>query len=52
MGRTQVSIRQWDAWLPGNSPVVYPTQATYYYGFRQTQNPPWWPKAINWIDQN
>lgn len=38
--------------LPGNSPVVYPTQATYYYGPREMKNPPWWPKAINWIDQN
>jgi hypothetical protein len=38
--------------LPASTPVVYPTQATYYYGFRETQNPPWWPKAINWIDQN
>lgn len=38
--------------LPGASPVVYPTQATVYSGFRQSKNPPWWPKAINWIDQN
>jgi len=38
--------------LPENSPVIYPTQATNYYGFRETSNPPWWPRAINWIDQN
>jgi hypothetical protein len=38
--------------LPGNSPVVYPTQATYYYAPRESKNPPWWPKATNWIDQN
>jgi hypothetical protein len=38
--------------LPGNTPVVYPTQATYYYGFRESHDPPWWPKALNWIDQN
>jgi hypothetical protein len=38
--------------LAGSTPVVYPTQGTYYYGFRHSDNPPWWPKAINWIDQN
>jgi hypothetical protein len=38
--------------LPSATPVVYPTQATYYYGFRETRNPPWWPRATNWIDQN
>jgi hypothetical protein len=38
--------------LPSITPVVYPTQATYYYGFRQSGNPPWWTNAINWIDQN
>ena len=38
--------------LAGATPIVYPTQATYYYGFRQTVDPPWWPSAINWIDQN
>ncbi|MBV8384294.1 MAG: hypothetical protein JOZ63_16925 [Planctomycetaceae bacterium] len=38
--------------LPGATPVVYPTQATNYYGFRHTVDPPWWPNGINWIDQN
>lgn len=38
--------------LPPSTPVVYPTQATYFYGFRETTNPPWWPKGLNWIDQN
>lgn len=38
--------------LGGLSPVVYPTQATNYNGFRQSGQPPWWPSAINWIDQN
>lgn len=40
--------------LPGNSPVVYPTQATYFFAPRTINNstPPWWPKATNWIDQN
>ena len=38
--------------LPGATPVVYPTQATYYYGPRESRIPPWWPNAINWIDQN
>jgi hypothetical protein len=38
--------------LPELTPVVYPTQATYYYGFRQSGAPPWWGNAINWLDQN
>lgn len=38
--------------LPALSPVVYPTQATNYYGFRDTTTPPWWKSGINWIDQN
>jgi hypothetical protein len=38
--------------LPPITPVVYPTQATYYYGFRHLGHPPWWTNAINWIDQN
>ncbi len=37
---------------PDNSPVVYPTHGTYYYGFRETGDPPWWAKGTNWIDQN
>lgn len=38
--------------LPRLTPVVYPTQASSFYGFRQSGNPPWWANAINWIDQN
>ncbi|WP_406695369.1 hypothetical protein V5E97_30530 [Singulisphaera sp. Ch08] len=38
--------------LPSLSPVIYPTQATDVNGPRQMKNPPWWPKATNWIDQN
>jgi hypothetical protein len=34
------------------SPVVYPTQASNYYGFRTSGTPPWWPSATNWLDQN
>jgi hypothetical protein len=38
--------------LPGATPVIYPTQATYYYGFRESGDPPWWSSGTNWIDQN
>lgn len=38
--------------LPALTPVVYPTQATNYYGFRESGTPPWWANAINWLDQN
>ena len=38
--------------LPEATPVIYPTQATYYYGFRESGDPPWWSSGINWIDQN
>jgi hypothetical protein len=38
--------------LPSITPVIYPTQATYFYGPRSTGNPPWWANGINWIDQN
>jgi hypothetical protein len=38
--------------LPSLTPVVYPTQATNYYGPRQLKTPPWWANGINWIDQN
>lgn len=39
--------------LPALTPVIYPTQATYFYGFRQTGDPPWWGNGMgNWIDQN
>ena len=37
---------------PDRSRAIYPTQATDYYGFRQSRIPPWWPNGINWIDQN
>ena len=38
--------------LPALTPVVNPTQASYYYGFRQSGTPPWWANGMNWIDQN
>lgn len=37
---------------PRLSPVIYPTQAVNYYGFRQSGSPPWWQNGINWLDQN
>ena len=37
---------------PELTPVVYPTQASNYYGFRQSGDPPWWANGINWLDQN
>lgn len=38
--------------LPQSTPVIYPTRATYRYGFRESGDPPWWSSGINWIDQN
>jgi|SRR5579864_5189914 len=38
--------------LPAVGPVIYPTQASFYYGFRESRTPPWWKSGINWIDQN
>ena len=38
--------------LPIVSPVVYPTEANYYYGPRVPRVPRWGSSAINWIDQN
>jgi hypothetical protein len=38
--------------LPRLTPVVNPTSASYYYGFRRSGTPPWWSSGINWIDQN
>ncbi len=38
--------------LPRVTPVVYPTRANIYGGFRHSDTPPWWPSAINYIDQN
>jgi hypothetical protein len=38
--------------LPEVSPVVYPTEANYYYGPRVPRTPRWGSSAINWIDQN
>jgi hypothetical protein len=37
--------------LPGLSPVIYPTQGSYFYGPRLNRTPPWWSSATNWIDQ-
>jgi hypothetical protein len=37
---------------PDLTPVIYPTQATNYYGPRVLRNPPWWSSGMNWIDQN
>jgi hypothetical protein len=38
--------------LPELSPVVYPTRANVYGGFRVSGTPPWWDAAHNWLDQN
>lgn len=38
--------------LPELSPVVYPTRANVFDGFRESGTPPWWDAAHNWIDQN
>ncbi|MEO6810301.1 MAG: hypothetical protein ABI353_14390 [Isosphaeraceae bacterium] len=38
--------------LPELTPVIYPTRANLYGGTRTTKTPPWWPSAINFIDQN
>ena len=38
--------------LPEITPVVYPTRANISGGFRHSGTPPWWPSAINYIDQN
>ena len=38
--------------LPSLTPVIYPTQATNYYGPRQSGTPPWWANGVNWVDQN
>jgi hypothetical protein len=38
--------------LPELTPVIYPTRANLYGGARTTRTPPWWPNAINFIDQN
>jgi hypothetical protein len=38
--------------LPEISPVVYPTEANYFYGPRVNRTPRWGSSAINWIDQN
>jgi hypothetical protein len=37
---------------PSMTNVVYPTQSTNYFGFRESGSPPWYSNAINWIDQN
>ncbi len=38
--------------LPALSPVIYPTQGTYFYGFPTSSTPPWRKAGTNWIDQN
>jgi hypothetical protein len=38
--------------FPALTPVISPTQASNYFGFRESGSPPWWANAINWIDQN
>ena len=39
--------------LPRITPVVYPTQANYYYRIRgETGEPPWSANGVDWIDQN
>ncbi len=38
--------------LPGLSPVLYPTQGNYYYGPRVNRTPPQWTTGYNWVDQN
>ena len=38
--------------MPGLSSVIYPTQATNFYGPRVLRTPPWWASGVNWIDQN
>jgi hypothetical protein len=37
---------------PEVTPVVYPTQANYFYRIRESGDPPWWGSGMNWIDQN
>jgi hypothetical protein len=37
---------------PELSPVVYPTQASYFYRIRETSEPPWWADGQEWIDKN
>jgi len=37
---------------PQLTPVINPTQGSYYYGFRQSGTPPSWQNGINWLDQN
>jgi hypothetical protein len=37
---------------PDLTPVVYPTQANYYYRIRESGEPPWWSSGADWIDQN
>jgi hypothetical protein len=37
---------------PDIGPIVYPTRANYFWGFRESGTPPQWDRAVNWIDQN
>jgi len=38
--------------LPSLTPVINPTQASNFDGFRQLKSPPWWSSGMDWIDQN
>ncbi len=38
--------------LPSLSPVVYPNQGSYYFGFPRPATPPWWQDGNSWIDMN
>jgi hypothetical protein len=38
---------------PDLTPVVYPTQANYFYRIRgESGDPPWWGSGMDWIDHN
>jgi hypothetical protein len=37
---------------PEITPVIYPTQANYFWRIRDTGDPPWWGNGMDWIDQN
>jgi hypothetical protein len=37
---------------PRVGPVIYPTRANVYPGFRYSPSPPWWDSSSNWIDQH
>ncbi len=37
---------------PRLSPVVYPSRANYFYGFKRSGTPPWWDTGAGWVDLN